>query len=927
MEFKVYVGGEDYTKNATFTVNEQDTIDLSLATGNLTLKGLSVENPFKPFTDVIITIENKRTLAYVISNDNVERVIAQNIYNHNISLIEQSKILERYQIVNRSVKNPTIHNFSGIASTQKAMLSYAKKNAFFVWMNQPDRQLSINQFIAIGQTINIPSILDIAGVEEVAVGEDMYLRVFENGIKVLETTNYNERLTYTTTKVGAITIEWFMDTFLVAFAYGIKGTTTLTIYSNSQQQRDNSTITDAVNKLLQVAETLRVSETPRYHFNEEQATRYSSVICPEMNFNGSLWECLKQIGDVIHSVPRLRYDEIYFDEFGLEDKLEEDISTKCISDTQTFSVNNFASALDSVVQNIVNTDNEESGAIQEPFSNGYITPRAENGEVIVTDTNCFIPTKYPIEKIIKVEVGTADNGGAVDITPFVYEQTEYNNLTSYGNSVNSKAYAIYYKQGQKNIYGMNFKQPYQTSVEQLLEHPFAIKNILKFKTSGSSYDNIDIRDFTFRITYIPQTTIRARQYKVDVEDIQSNTIAYNQSANKISSIAYGEAMKGAIAKLGNPERTLVFILNDVDLINKIKCGIKYDDEYYISVVKIEWYKDFAKVSIGLSKGFNAISEYVGIKNELRHYEVTTETQNAYTVYEDFIIIGYSVTPTSQAICSPMVHPLFSYELNSSSSTTQNDYNLTKLRVTTFKDNSTIGEFNLPLQKYSIGNSIVYSFEFADNYSAGKIKQNVSSTQIQQDSQYGDLFGEVDSIKIEFGAGGVGTSHHWYDLDVGNSLPYSDQIFYPRVTTGNNNIVIDKGNAENICFSYQMHFVRNDKKIIIGKPFIENCFFLKYRETTIRPKLYASFNKISEYQEKVNLEECIFVSNVNLSALNHIEIQEVRYDQEWIADIKSWVIADDEGDIFIAKNTPFRKVDEEYIINNDDMPYISAVHKI
>ena len=118
---------------------------------------------------------------------------------------------------------------------------------------------------------------------------------------------------------------------------------------------------------------------------------------------------------------------------------------------------------------------------------------------------------------------------------------------------------------------------------------YYVDNLMELKELNGE----DVFKLQYRLTYIPTTSARVVQSKAYKEDIKKSiSIAYNQSASKLSSRAYGENLKGAIAKMGNVEKLKMYIFPTVDLVPK--CGQLFDEDYYISTVRTEYYPNFIK---------------------------------------------------------------------------------------------------------------------------------------------------------------------------------------------------------------------------------------------------------------------------------------------------------------------------------------------
>ena len=75
---RLLINGEDYIDYAVWTLQGQDTIDESLDMQYIELKATPFENPFKPFSDVLIELQdNKNTISknMFIESDTVTEVI------------------------------------------------------------------------------------------------------------------------------------------------------------------------------------------------------------------------------------------------------------------------------------------------------------------------------------------------------------------------------------------------------------------------------------------------------------------------------------------------------------------------------------------------------------------------------------------------------------------------------------------------------------------------------------------------------------------------------------------------------------------------------------------------------------------------------------------------------------------------------------
>lgn len=664
MNYKIKLNDLYVTEFVALPISIQKTVDESLDQANLRLVNTDMQEPIRPLSTIDIEFYNEgqtsiaKTYSFFVSNDNMTHNLASGTYNHELSLIELTKWLERFTNIVKCNTKPLLHDLSKL----KNNIYYTKK-LFSSGGNLQKSEQGITKNYSSPVIVGEQTILSaVKFCEQNNIdywNQGTYagysLLVLENGVKIFETkdeekgfkANFKSGKTYTIKYSRPRDGEYYEYYIIEMFIDCI-----------SIEKTQEKSIVKVIDLLLDNFETRTVSQTPRFALDPKFIEKYKNVIAPEINMQGTLFECLSQIGDYIHAIPRLRKRSsietgitnptkyiITFDELDNEDYVNQDLKD-FLGHTESFSIDQYATSLDSNIDNLINTDNINEGSLTEPHSTGWKTPRTDLANVVIDDkTNCFIETSEAIEQIIKVEVGYIGNDYIGDITPFVYSKTEYDGqLSSISeNYPLSKAFAIYYQPGTKNIYGLNFELP--DAISSVFKD-FAIINIIKQKT-GKKY-TVDIRDLQFRVTYIPNTNGRVRQHKTELQEGLPSSINFNQNSAKISSNLFGEAIKGALAKLGNPEVTKSYLFTDVSQVPKE--GQKFDDDYYISVVKTENYHDFIKCDLGLSKNYNRKDKYMGLNSQIRFYEVSEiQAVNRQLYYEDYCIIGDDVDFTEKQI--------------------------------------------------------------------------------------------------------------------------------------------------------------------------------------------------------------------------------------------------------------------------------------
>lgn len=606
------------------------------------------------------------------------------------------------------------------------------------------------------------------------------------------------------------------------------------------------TATDVINRVLDLAEPIRKGETPRFRLQGmnadgsiqegSQADLFNQILSPEFAFTKqTLRECLQQVGEIIHGEPRLSiaqdtdgtyYYEVSYDLYGQTEQWKHAHRAYVKKDV-TQNVNSYASSVDTHAENLLNKRGDDYGTITEPYANGAKTVRTEQMYVQITETNMLIPTQFPVYTVEKLEWVRSNNGTlqSVDITPYLFESSIYGaRLSSYDSQYPySKAYALMYTQGEKNITQLSFKP--ENPISAVFEN-YAILNILRAASGDNnlSFDEYSYPQLAFRVTYTPFYQSRVGQTKVDYEDyLRPAVMIYNQQSNVVDSRAYGENLKGVIARLGNAEKSYTYRLSRLSQIPK--AGMMFDDDYAISAVYTEILPTVINCTIGLTKNFNRISQYVGISSVKRYSQVSqTMALDRNILWQEYIIVGdetQSYTGGTRMSENFMAYVAATFTQDTSF---QQFTNVTAWGKT--GEDTMLPYVSLPLIASAFGNSIVYSWQYEDNYSAGAVSSyqtggtgSATVTGYYQDNyQYTDYYGRLYYYGFYIAPQGQQITASNF-LDVGNALPQGEpnpagQPTYIS-TLGGNAYIVRKDNRERLQCNFQVNFVTNRSGLIIG----------------------------------------------------------------------------------------------------------------
>lgn len=702
------------------------------------------------------------------------------------------------------------------------------------------------------------------------------------------------------------------------------------------------TITDVINRLFNLAEQHLVSFSPPYavpfKLDAAQAEAFGKILAPEFAFTKmTLKETLDLIGGYIHGIPRLvmgesgKFDTVRFDMLGGTERaaLGDLNKYKYIGKGNSFNAEQYATEIDSTVDNLVNTLNAGEGAVIEPYFNAYKTVRSEQAYARITDGNMVIETTLPIYSVEELRVLDPD-GKAADITDYVFEGSDYGRLSSYdGVYPYSKAHAIYYEKGQRNIKGLSYKSP--NAINAALSN-YAITNIIK-NTTGTDIspdwwsdkgDNTgNYPKLAFRITYTPIFSARVLQHKPFHEMGEpKTTLAYNQGSNLVETRFYGENMKGAIARMGNPEKSYRFRESDLSLIPK--AGQMWDDDHYITAVAVEMHAPCYYVDIWLSKDYNRLSQYIGINSEWRAYEVSEQmAYERHSVFTDYGVIGgesydnhgtWVTTAAAQQVARTFIAHDGTRDVISLAS------------VYSWVDNTLQAQVTVPVVSSSFGNSMLFVFGMADNYSAGVKSDYWSGTDIsgywQTDVPYTDYFGRVDYAFV----GLYGVAHN-YQTEWGFDYPqggYTDNL--PATFATSSYWHVDKNGGEVWKPEYAVQYVTTWQGLIIGSALSRNCSLVnasKFGNTAlfVLPDILGKFDNNIDLTKATKIHEYTEIGGYG--APLWVTGTEIRF-SNWqsTVDGKAWAIADvSNGEILFARNIPV------VATGTIELPTISFTHKL
>ena len=1050
--YKVEIDGRDCTAQVPFPIKFSQLLDEQLDEASISIIRTK-RKMFNPLTPVKLTLWNGNTpsndivLDMVVASDKAtELPVGSGKFNHDLYLIEETKILEGFIVRSHGYVNtlrityeripadPIIARTGGLAYIPLKPLVYSIYKTYYV-----------------GKKASFPSPYQLFGgdVVYVELGQN-YQATSRTSIAVISITGPGTNETFPTlngfdwifTGVGTYTITYKCKR---GSNYGQKDTSyatyTATYMVNVVDNPNKALITKekwnaltVLRRALEIAEPLLKNDNPRftidgdnknfvgsfatqqdlpvggiagqvawveniasvyqYEFNgagtgwtpngslvyplSGTAQKIEHIETPEFQFTQStLREILQGIGGFIHAEPRLKNGVIFYDFYGSGEQSEK-VFKRYGSQQLQLNIERFATGIDSSVDNLTNSLGYAQGAVVEPFDGGYKNVVTESLYTRIDETNCFASTTKPIRKILKL-LAYIDDGGtgaghspstALDITDYVYESADYAHLSSYSDN-NSKALAIYYTTGEKNIKGLNVKV--NVAIFQSYEL-YSIINILRDAGGngfGSNLNSLNIAKVKFNITYEPITSARIKQSKPCIVDTDiQREISYTQGQNLVESRYYGEHLKGVIARMGNPDKVLTVVERGLVLPPKI--GTIYeisDGDYYVSASAVEINTTTTKITLTLSKDFNKYSDYVGINSMKRQYEISEKQAfDSHFNYRDYCVIGdykdYPVNSllfnagTSDGNIVPLAAKMFTQKAEQYQNLEYRDKKISCCRLRGLSNQlSPMNEILLPVISLAMGNSAVFTCKYEDNYSAGTqaipVQVGNDTVLYANGTGYTDFWGEIEYLNA-----GYYSEVEWVDkveitnttaqTNISNELINETSMSLPACVAfppntaicgtvdengefNDNPILLKKGSTEVPTINYQIDFVANRNSIVIGSALAKNLPMVSGLQPEHYATLYVLQNRINKFEPIVDLSSGSAMrlrdySNGSGLVINNYKTISFN---NWSSSIdgKAWALVDNAtGELLIGENKEIKAGENVFGANGLHISFTHDIYK-
>jgi len=462
--------------------------------------------------------------------------------------------------------------------------------------------------------------------------------------------------------------------------------------------------------------------------------------CPEMQWNTpTLREILNDLMMVADCIPILNNGTLSFMD------LTEVSDTDWTSDTthinyvtRSKSSEDYVSELQVNLENVTNQTEGVNNLVTK--AEWVMFSPADNGVVLQND-NMVLKTSYPIYKLKSltahfegayvIGVDATNTWMTQDITNIVFEYQEwitkkvlYNtNSPSFEHFGESQNWSVYYTRGSNEIRNWNHKTKFWWQDKFLYDELF--DKIIRYQhpnvNVGSSVTKPQWYTIFFKIEYETLAGCLFRASKND--DVEHERVVIdNQTNSMVDSYAQGFLEYQKANRLGNEQLSINARFESNEVLMKL--AETYGDSI-IYQVQYQIFKNHTEVNALATKNYILREYFTGVKSKIRSWQIADESQSckrhdlikyycefSYTEHIELIISLGALSDYNIAtyLCSPLTiynaSPIKYVFVQTRASDTDNSniwYPLSNRY------------YCLDLISRLVGNSLVFTYEFYDNF--------------------------------------------------------------------------------------------------------------------------------------------------------------------------------------------------------------------
>lgn len=521
--------------------------------------------------------------------------------------------------------------------------------------------------------------------------------------------------------------------------------------------------------------------------------------------NKNLWEIMVEAGNYIHAIPELVFGDsnkfmLTFNRLG--QTTESRVGGVRTSILNSQGIEDYICATNSYVDNFVQLGGE---------INEWVAAKTTDSSALVSNDTAEIIVSKKIIELLQLEIrcntsgytGLGINNGAVgDATKYIYEENVYKLLSVEFNQVPNKGIAMYYTLGENKLKGGDYRLP---RAKTDIYNDYAIKKLIYVALTGTYpttqsgvtsgyWTSIKVSDFSFHLRYRTKDSVRLSHSRPDIRKFLLNSILdqqpqhwqiNNQTDTLVDSQKFGSNIYGSLLRTGNNEYTETEWI-EIPSYTRQKGEVrKINGEiYYIATVDNIYYNDHVESTVVYSKDYNQLSKVIGIPSEPRFFEISEQSQ----IRRDVSINDYILISLVDANVSPIINAYFmSMRIMRNMMFGVASFSYPHYVLTAFKgDNANgvdSGNFGDPdlykevlstVNSYSSGNTLVFEWEMADNFSAG---DQVSKITVPDIGNANDVYSTLKAVKYtdKYGKASLFDFFIIEDIDFSNNFEYIKEL--------------------------------------------------------------------------------------------------------------------------------------------------------
>lgn len=723
-----------------------------------------------------------------------------------------------------------------------------------------------------------------------------------------------------------------------------------------------------------------------FEIPQEVKDELELIIAPEFSFKDvTLRQALNEVLFYIDSIVRLdRENNIVIDKFN-ELKNEIDFLTENFKRDQ--NILDYSTIMSSDIQNSVNTGMGFAKYNYEYYPGKDLWTTLRSPSITQFDfENSFITTPKPIYnvqqlitvadiRIVSSDSETPEGATIVelfdedfinfDITSNLVEKSIYVTLEEKDPDTFdelTKKNTVYYEYGKKGIQlGETFGIfDIQTVFPLLIESTtqrFAFENNFipsgatpTPKPSGFDYgffkdglyywvkadfvgniaDTITFSRWKnlFRIKYTP--ILPSIRYEVVRDDVSEVFVETKSTANQKLRIVdlerFTNNMKGRINQLGNSELVLSHKVGSIS--ETFNIGDFTTEKFVITKKEVIVQRDHYIVNYELNKNFNKISQFMGIDQEIRQYEIgeAGRTLDRDLNYNEYVEIyaddnGQSDTGSSTLIQSSIL-------LNTLNSS-YDALNFARYSIFTspqlLDDSNNQIPINLPVYRVSGGNAFGFYMDFDSNISSGDQLVQGGEGFLNPEVlrryniplKYTDEIGRLETFLVSVHDGILFPEADFdEEIDAANALPLFTRTFSNQFMSGS--FYVEKDNRERLKMTFLYHLLsKNLGEVVIGELFSTNNAFFIEEPNTVELRAWNDRTFLIRDKNRLLNNEDLKITNPNITFNYNENYFEINDD---ISSYGSWALTDSEGFPYIMVNSNKKRIVFEFKAFRSDVDF-------